>query len=168
LHIRLSYPASSAQVQQPRIEPIIDQMLQQIRWQIQYHTTDSEQHLTIRAPQEGALLLLVDDNEGLVDLLNHYLDGAYRLVAVHNGDDGLRMARQLQPDVILLDLMMPGMDGWELLQRLRTSSDTQAIPVIICSVISDPELAYSLGASKCVPKPVTKDALLHALRELRI
>jgi CheY-like chemotaxis protein len=89
-------------------------------------------------------------------------------VSARSGEDGLRTVQQVMPDAILLDLMMPGMDGWELLQRLRTDGDTQDIPVIICSVINDPELAYSLGASKFVPKPVTRETLLEALREVGI
>jgi CheY-like chemotaxis protein len=78
------------------------------------------------------------------------------------------MIPQLQPEVIILDVMMPGIDGWELLQRLKTLRETQLIPVIICSVINDPELAFALGASQYVPKPVTREALLRALHALQI
>ncbi len=153
----------------PRMEPNIDQMIQQIHWKLQYRSASGEQQLIIRSVQEGALLLIIDDNQGLVELLRHYFTGnTYRVVSVTNGEQGLQMVDQLLPDVILLDLMMPGMDGWEVLQRLRTNSDTQDIPVVICSVINDPELAYSLGASTFVPKPVTKETLLNALRELHI
>jgi len=167
IHIVFSYPTSSAL--KPRVEPVVDHMMRQLHWRMQSRSTASEQQLIIRSVQEGALLLIIDDNQGLVDLLDHYLtDHAYRVVSVHNGEDGLRMVQQLMPDAIILDLMMPGMDGWELLQRLRTNSDTQDIPVLICSVISDPELAYSLGASKCIPKPVTQEMLLSALRELHL
>ena len=167
IHIVFSYPASASS--KPRIEQVIEQMMRQIGWKTQSRNNGSEQQLIIRSAQEGALLLIIDDNQGLVDLLDHYLtDHAYRVVSVHNGEDGLRMVQQFMPDAIILDLMMPGMDGWELLQRLRTDGDTQDIPVIICSVISDPELAYSLGASRCIPKPVTKEVLLSTLRELNL
>jgi CheY-like chemotaxis protein len=64
--------------------------------------------------------------------------------------------------------MMPEMDGWELLQRLRTAPQTAATPVIICSVFNDPELAYSLGASLFLPKPVKRDEVLAALCQLDI
>jgi CheY-like chemotaxis protein len=167
VQIVVSYSADTFGL--PRTEPIINQMMHQIHWKIQHRTLADEQHLTIGSNETGALLLIIDDNEGLVDLLDHYLmDNSYRLVSVHNGDDGLQMVEQVLPDAIILDIMMPDMDGWELLQHLRTNNSTQHIPVIICSVINDPALAYSLGASKFVPKPVTKETLLTALQELHI
>jgi CheY-like chemotaxis protein len=167
VHIVFSYPLSGAS--KPHVEPVIEQMMRQIGWKTQSRSHNGEHQLVIRSAQEGALLLIIDDNQGLVELLDHYLTNhAYRVVSVHNGEDGLRMVQQFMPDAIILDLMMPGMDGWELLQRLRTDGDTQDIPVIICSVISDPELAYSLGASRCIPKPVTEEALLSTLRELNL
>jgi CheY-like chemotaxis protein len=64
--------------------------------------------------------------------------------------------------------MMPEMDGWELLQRLRSHPSTAAIPVIICSVFNDPELAYSLGASTILTKPVKQTDLVDALRQVRV
>ena len=116
-----------------------------------------------------ALILLIDDNEGLSHLLQRYLnDDAYTVMSAPNTEEGLRLIQQLQPDVIILDVMMPGIDGWELLQRLRTNRETQLIPVIICSVINDPELAFALGASQYVPKPVTREALRTALQQLRV
>jgi CheY-like chemotaxis protein len=64
--------------------------------------------------------------------------------------------------------MMPEMDGWELLQRLRNHPQTADIPVVICSVINNPDLAYSLGASLFLPKPVSRDDVLEALRQLDV
>jgi CheY-like chemotaxis protein len=66
--------------------------------------------------------------------------------------------------------MMPEMDGWEMLQRLRTHADSRVrtLPTVICSVIHDPDLAYSLGASAFVAKPVNKDKLLAALHEVGV
>jgi len=169
IHVILAYPTQKSFMTKPNIELIIEQMMQEIGWKLQYRTVGNEQHMIIRSAQEGALLLIIDDNLGLVELLDRYFTGhTYRVVSVANGEDGLRMVHQLMPDAIILDLMMPGMDGWEVLQRLRTNHETLNIPVIICSVISDPELAYSLGASKFVPKPVIKETLLSVLRELRI
>jgi CheY-like chemotaxis protein len=117
----------------------------------------------------GPVVLVIDDNEGLVSLLDRYLtDRAYRMIAASDGHEGLRLAQELVPDAILLDVMMPEMDGWELLQRLRIHPRTAAVPVIICSVINDPQLAYSLGASLFLPKPVSRDDVLRALRQLRV
>jgi CheY-like chemotaxis protein len=72
------------------------------------------------------------------------------------------------PDAIILDVMMPEMDGWEFLQRLRARPETALIPVVICSIFNDPELAYSLGASLYLPKPVSRDNVLKALRQLGV
>ena len=109
------------------------------------------------------------NNEGLVELLQRYLAGyAFRVIAAASGEEGLRLAQGLTPDAIVLDVMMPGMDGWEFLQRLRGRPQMVTTPVIICSVINDPELAYSLGASLFLPKPVSRDDVLAALREVGI
>jgi CheY-like chemotaxis protein len=68
----------------------------------------------------------------------------------------------------VLDVMMPGMDGWEFLQRLRNQPTTASIPVIVCSVINNPGLAYSLNASLFLPKPVSRRDVLDALRQLNV
>jgi len=97
-----------------------------------------------------------------------FADDAYTVMAVPNTEDGLQIVGQLQPDAVILDVMMPGIDGWELLQRLRTTHETRCIPVIICSVINDPELAFALGASQYVSKPVTRDSLRLALQQVGV
>ncbi len=151
------------------ITPIIQQMMEQINWEIHYHGGEGTQQICLKSRQQKALILLIDDNEGLVHLLQRYLaDDAYTVMSVPNTEEGLEIIQQLQPDAIILDVMMPGIDGWELLQRLRTRSETQLIPVIICSVINDPELAFALGASQYLPKPVTREALRLALQQLRV
>ncbi len=151
------------------IKPIIQQMMDQINWELQCSAAEGTQEICLKSGQRKALILLIDDNEGLIHLLQRYLtDDAYTLMSVPNTEDGLQIIQQLQPDAIILDVMMPGIDGWELLQRLRTRAETKFIPVIICSVINDSELAFALGASQYVPKPVTREALLLALQKLRV
>ena len=85
------------------------------------------------------------------------------MVEAYNGTDALRLARELQPDAITLDVMMPSQDGWEVLQRLKSEPDTRRIPIIICSVLDDPELAFSLGAVACLKTPVSQADLVGAL-----
>jgi CheY-like chemotaxis protein len=114
-------------------------------------------------------VLVIDDNEGLVELLDVYLSGqACQVVAALSGPDGLSLAQETVPDAIVLDVMLPGMDGWELLQRLQNHPQTASIPIIVCSVIDNPELAYALGASLFVPKPVSRSDVLDALRQLGV
>jgi CheY-like chemotaxis protein len=114
-------------------------------------------------------VLVIDDNEGLVELLDDYLTGqTCQVIAAFGGKEGLSLAQRTPPDAIVLDVMLPGMDGWELLQRLQNHPRTSRIPVIVCSVIDNPELAYALGASVFLPKPVARGDLLEALRQLSI
>jgi CheY-like chemotaxis protein len=151
------------------IEPIIQQMIEQVHWELQYDATDGIQTICLSSAKRRALLLVIDDNEGFVHLLQRYLtDDAYNVISAPNTEEGLQIIPQLQPDAIILDVMMPGIDGWELLQRIRTRRETEFIPVIICSVINDPELAFALGASQYVSKPITREALRLALQQLRV
>jgi CheY-like chemotaxis protein len=165
--IRICYEDNS----HPRlhIEPIILQMIEQVHWELEYGEVNGRQEISLKSSQRRALVLVIDDNEGLIHLLQRYLThDAYTVMSVPNSEQGLEIIPQLQPDAIILDVMMPGIDGWELLQRLRTRRETAFIPVIICSVINDPELAFALGASHYVSKPVTREALRLALQQLHV
>ena len=150
------------------IDDVVAQLAARLGWKVQQEDQPAGTRLvTLRMAAHGSTVLVIDDNEGLVELLERYLAGyACRLVTATNGQAGLELAQELAPDAIVLDVMMPGIDGWELLQIMRTRPQTAAIPVIICSVFNDPELAYSLGASLFLPKPVSRDGILAALRQL--
>jgi CheY-like chemotaxis protein len=144
-------------------------MISQLHWKLAYESDEGAQGISLASSQRRALILVIDDNEGLLHLLQRYLtDHACTVMSMPNTEQGLYSIAQLQPDVIVLDVMMPGMDGWELLQRLRTRSETSTIPVIICSVIKDPELAFAMGASQYILKPVTRETFLTTLQDLQI
>jgi len=150
------------------VNGVVAQLVDRLRWVVeQEDQPDGSRTVALSIAVRGPTVLVIDDNEGLVELLDRYLTGhACRVIAATGGREGLRLAQEALPDAIVLDVMMPEMDGWELLQRLRTSPQTAAIPVVICSVFNDPELAYSLGASIFLPKPVSRDDVLAALRRL--
>ncbi len=113
-------------------------------------------------------VLVIDDNAGLWDLFRRYLaDQPYQLLAAQNGAEGLRLAAEQQPDIVVLDVMMPERDGWEVLQLLRSDGKTRSIPVIVCSVLDDPQLALALGAVEYLAKPVSRTHLLQALARHR-
>ena len=95
-------------------------------------------------------------------------DYSVHIVMANDGSQGIELAQQLQPNVIILDVMMPGMDGWQILQRLHSTPATKAIPVVICSVFYDPELAFTLGAADVLKKPVRKEDLVVALKKISI
>ena len=114
---------------------------------------------------DGATILVVEDNEDVVALFRRYLAG-YRVivVAATNGEQALRLATEMRPQVITLDVMIPGEDGWEILQRLKGAPETRHIPIVVCSVLNEPELALSVGASDYITKPVERIELLDVLQ----
>ncbi len=118
---------------------------------------------------ESPLLLVVDDQETAVRMFQRYLSHTnLRLVGVHDGSQVLPLAQRLQPQAITLDIMMPNMDGWEVLQSLQADPATSHIPVIVCSVWEEPELASSLGAADFLGKPIKQKDLMTALARLNL
>ena len=112
-------------------------------------------------------VLVVDDNEDLLALFQHYLSlHNYHAVTATTAQAALRLAREVQPQVISVDLMMPERDGWDVLQTLLNQPDTRDIPIIVCSVLRERDLALSLGAAAFLQKPVTEEALLAVLQAL--
>jgi CheY-like chemotaxis protein len=123
-------------------------------------------HARILLPTAGRpTILVVDDNAGLVALFQRYLGGHdVYVVGATSGEQALLLARELQPRVITLDVMMPHEDGWEILQKLEGSPHTRHIPVIVCSVLNERELALAMGASDYLVKPISQMELLATLR----
>jgi len=111
-------------------------------------------------------ILVVDDNEDALQLFQRYLSRDYRVVTAQSSAQAIRLAEELQPYAITLDLMMPEQDGWEVLQVLTNRPQTQHIPVIVCTVLAERELALALGATAFLEKPISQQALLGALKAL--
>ena len=110
-------------------------------------------------------VLVVDDNADLTALFQRYAAGhSLNVVGATSGMQALEIARDLRPQLIILDLMLSNMDGWEILQRLRRAEATQTTPIVICSVLNEPDLAYSMGASDYVTKPISQATLVDVLR----
>jgi CheY-like chemotaxis protein len=122
--------------------------------------------LVLRLPRAlQHTVLVVDDNRDALDFFHRVLPyHGYRVVSAANGREALHHARTVLPDAIVLDVMMPEQDGWDVLQILRVQPETHAIPVVICSVLRASELALSMGANAFLAKPITEEALLDALR----
>jgi len=113
----------------------------------------------------GPVILVIDDNADLVTLFQRYLAGhEVALVETTDGAQALRLAEELQPQLIILDLMMPNQDGWEILHQINASAETKDIPIIICSVLDEREMALASGASDYLVKPVNQVDLLTVLR----
>ncbi len=111
--------------------------------------------------------LLIDDEEAAERLLQRMLHGSnIRVVAVRRSEEAVAVAERLRPDVIMLDVLMPRRDGWEVLQALRSHPVLGSTPVVVCSVWKDPELALALGASAFIRKPLTRPQVLAVLERV--
>ncbi len=113
---------------------------------------------------EPVVVLAVDDNPDTLRLFEHYTAGTrYRLIGTSDPHEALELALAHAPRVIVLDVMMPQMDGWRLLGRLRQHPVIGRVPVVVCTIVAQEELALTLGAAACLRKPVTQEAFLAAL-----
>ncbi len=133
--------------------------------------TPEEVHtqVEIKAPLAAlgaSTVLVIDDDASVRELVSRFLtkEGFNVRVAV-NGQEGLRIAREFKPDVITLDVMMPGMDGWAVLTSLKGDPDLMHIPVVMMTIVSDKNLGYALGASDYLTKPIDRDRLVSILRK---
>ena len=115
--------------------------------------------------QERNTILVVEDNPQAAKLLSLYLAQAgYQVLTAQNGNQALKLAAQHHPMAITLDLLLPDMDGWQVLTELKAMPRTRNIPVIIVSVLDRQALGFHLGALDYLVKPVERTELLHALR----
>src|SRR6185437_11842615 len=110
------------------------------------------------------LVLVVEDDPPAAELLARQLDRAgFRSQIVSTGSEVLAKAHALQPAAITLDILLPDLDGWEVLTRLKNDPATSAIPVVVISVVDNPELGIALGALDYFVKPVAARDLLSRL-----
>ena len=121
--------------------------------------------LRLTARRSSALsVLVVEDNPSAVQLYRRYLPPpSWEVRSVNDPRLAYEAAKSNRPDIIILDIMMPRMDGWSVLATLAGHPNTAQIPVVICSVVYDPELGETLGARAYLKKPVTQAELLAAL-----
>jgi CheY-like chemotaxis protein len=114
-------------------------------------------------------ILVIDDEESSRTILRSFLNKeGYRVETASNGEEGLRLARELKPNAITLDVMMPGKDGWEVLAQLKSSPELVDIPVIMLSMAGDRQIGYALGASDYLNKPIDRSNLAAILRKYRL
>jgi signal transduction histidine kinase len=111
------------------------------------------------------LLLVVDDDRASLDLVTAYLDGVdVDIIRARDGGEALDLARRLVPALVVLDIRLPGMDGWSVLADLRRDPITADIPVVVVSIVDEPARADALGVAAYLTKPVRREDLLDALR----
>jgi len=116
----------------------------------------------------GGTVLVIDDDAGARDLVARFLEKeGLAVIPAADGGAGLRLARERRPDVITLDVVMPGMDGWAVLTALKQDAETADIPVVMLSVVDEKNLGVALGASEYLTKPIERDRLARVLKKFR-
>jgi len=117
-------------------------------------------------PEPSTCVLVIDDDQAQRDLMHAFLtkEGFY-VRSAKSGEEGLRLAKQLRPVAITLDVMMPEMDGWSVLDSLKLDTDLRDIPVIMLTMVDDPERGFALGAADYATKPVNRRRLSRILKK---
>lgn len=115
--------------------------------------------------EAGDIVLVIDDDPAARDLMFRFLTKeGFQPQTASNGEEGLRLAKVLRPVAITCDVMMPGMDGWAVLQALKADPDLCDIPVIMLTMVDDKNLGYALGATDYLTKPLDRDRLSAILK----
>ncbi len=119
-----------------------------------------------KRPDAGPTVLAVDDDAEALDLLTRVLTGGgFRVVTASRGRDAVAKAKEVRPQVITLDVIMPECDGWSVLSALKADPETAAIPVLMLTVVDDRNLGLAMGASDYFTKPLDRQRLLLALKK---
>jgi PAS domain S-box-containing protein len=118
--------------------------------------------------QEFGTVLVIDDEPTVRDLMKRLLSKeGFGVQTASGGEEGIRLARELLPNAITLDVLMPGMDGWSVLSALKADPELNDIPVILVTIIDDKSLGYSLGASDYLTKPINRERLVTVLKKYK-
>jgi Amt family ammonium transporter len=113
-------------------------------------------------------ILVIDDDTTVHELLTHYIgQQGFAVYAASSGEEGLELAAELKPSLIILDIMMPKMDGWTVLNNLKADPVLAKIPVIILTIVDNRATAFRLGASEFVMKPIDPKHLVATLNRYR-
>ncbi len=124
--------------------------------------------LPVSGTSDGPLVLVIDDDAQTRELLTRDLStNGYQVAAATGGTAGLELARSLKPELILLDIIMPDLDGWSVLNALQADPETVDIAVIMCTVLEDQQRGFALGATDYLTKPIDRRRLMQLLRKHR-
>ncbi|MCL4303253.1 MAG: response regulator [Anaerolineae bacterium] len=114
------------------------------------------------------VILVIDDDPSVRDLMERFLQKeGFQVETAASGEAGLRLAKELHPAAITLDVMMPGLDGWAVLTALKADPTVADIPVVMLTMMNDKNLGYALGASDYLTKPIERDRLAAVLSKYR-
>ncbi len=151
------------------MDSAIAKLAGRLHWRVTCTQPALQQQIELHMNSSSKIILVIDDNEGWIALIERFLEGLdCSVTSLPDAQPGVDQIARLAPSAIILDVMMPDTDGWEILQRLRAQPATADLPILVCTVFNDAQLAYSLGASSFLPKPADREHLLQALRELNV
>jgi CheY-like chemotaxis protein len=119
-------------------------------------------------PENSGSILVIDDDPIARDLIRRHLTReGFRVHTAANGQEGLRLATELKPDVITLDILMPSVDGWTVLSELKANPEVADIPVIIVTMVENKNMGFALGAADYLLKPIDRQRLITILNKYR-
>jgi signal transduction histidine kinase/DNA-binding response OmpR family regulator len=118
-------------------------------------------------PQQGqCVVLVIDDDPSISDLMRRFLGReGFVIETALSGEEGLARARELRPDAIVLDVLMPRMDGWAVLAQLKADPELHEIPVVMLTITDDKTIGFALGAADYMTKPIDRERLVGVLRK---
>lgn len=120
------------------------------------------------APAPKGRVLVIDDDESVHGVLTNMLTReGYSTRIARNGKEGLRIAREYHPDIVILDILMPGTDGWSVLSQLKAAPGMADVPIILLTMLEDKEMGFALGAAEYLTKPIDAAKLLPVLERYR-
>jgi CheY-like chemotaxis protein len=154
-------PAERFQIDQ------IEKLASMLGGEVQTIQSDERCDLELIFPNSASVtVLVIDDNSEVERLYRQFTANTrYKIYYQSSGIDLAAQIRKVTPDILIIDVLLPGLDGWDLLMQLRQDPATANLPVIVSSVMGSPEIARSLGANAYLPKPVERKSLLQALEE---
>jgi signal transduction histidine kinase/CheY-like chemotaxis protein len=120
------------------------------------------------APAPKGRVLVIDDDESVHGVLTNMLTReGYSTRVARDGKEGLRIAREYHPDIIILDILMPGMDGWSVLSQLKTTPGLTEVPIILLTMLENKDMGFALGAADYLTKPIDAQKLISVIERHR-
>ena len=166
--IRISFCTCMQTLESPLEILHLGELAAVLRGSAEVHKTEQGCSIDLILPRRRQMnILVVDDNHEVAQLYRRFLANThYKLIHLASAAELLAQVDYLQPDVLVVDVILPDMDGWDLLLQLRQKPASARIPVIISSVMGNEEVALSLGANAYLTKPVERKAFVETLDRL--
>ena len=115
------------------------------------------------------VVMAIDDDAKVISLYRRYLNAhGFQVVSLTNPVNALEQVKKIKPFAITLDIMMPGKDGWQVIEEIKSDPETSDIPVVICSIVEDKDRGYQLGAKDYLVKPILEDEFVNAIKRLNL